>query len=441
MYTKKTISPLLGCAVLVFFAGKSHAVAWQKEQNYGIEFGHSDNYTLHREPADAVNGTRKIQEVSTLKAKAGLALVQLKPAYTARIEGKLVATSYSGDTKGYKTSGGGYEGAQLEDRVDGVFSLGLESRRERMSWRFDASLSTDSLLQDISLDTEVDNESDNDDGSVREDVTRTRLTLRPSYSYQLSPVSYMRGSLSVGTAQHDNTPNTFLTDYDEQKINGFYSREFSSVNSWNIDGELRNYEAEGAGQFDGASIGAGILHKFSEVTTLGLRVMQSTTSFEYGDRKGTNSEPLIQLTGEKNTGRTTYSLRTGMRLSGSATGDVVRASELLLNIVYQYSELVTLSWRSKLFENRSLRAFVDADDSSLSEEEKADARRWNKGIKDSNRRYLALEPAVNWHFKRGWVMDAGLRYQREKTDLEEPGESNYAFVGVTFSKKPVGLQK
>jgi|GEM_PF-3303769 len=448
MKNSKIISPVLGCAVLVLAATESHAEAWQKEPSYGLELGFNDNYTLQPEPENSA-GTNRIQEVSTIKAKAGIALVQLKPAYTAKIEGKLIATGYSGDTKGYLADNPNtadpndqrYLGAELDDRIDGVVELGLEGRQERAVWRFDAAVVTDSLLQDISLDTNVAEEGesindDNDDGVVRDDVTRTRLSLTPSYLFKLSPVSYFRTSLTIGTATYDNTPDTDLKDYDEQKLVGLYSREFSRINSWSVDAELRNYEADEAGQFDSSVIGLGLLHKFSETTELGLRVAQSTTSYEYTDSgtkiKGDASKPLVQLTGSKTTGRTTYSLRLGAELYGSASGDVVRADEALFNVVYQYSELMTLTWRSKLFQNKSLRDKITAaDGATLTDDEKS----YNNGIDDTNRRYLAIEPTVNWRFSRWWVLDAGLRYQHEKRDSRiNPGVSNYAFVGVTFSK-------
>lgn len=448
MKNKNIISPVLGCAVLVLAAGESQADAWQKEPSYGVELGYNDNYTLQPEPENAA-GTNRIQEISTVKAKAGIALVQLKPAYTARIEGKLIATAYGGDTKGYLAPNLNtadpddtrYLGAELDDRIDGIVELGLEGRQERAEWRFDAAAVTDSLLQDISLDADVSDGSntndDNDDGVVRDDVTRTRFSVTPSYLYRLSPNSYFRTSLTLSTASYGDSDfaELELRDYDEQKLTGFYSREFSPVNSWSVDGEFRNYEADDAGQFDSTVVGLGVLHKFSETTELGLRVAQSSTSYKYGNTKGTTSKPLIQLTGSKTTGRTTYSLRMGADLYGSATGDVVRADELLFNAVYQYSELTTLTWRSKLFQNKSLRdKIVAGDGATLTAAEES----YNDDIDNSNRRYLAIEPTVNWRFSRWWVLDAGLRYQHEKRDSRiNPGVSNYAFVGVTFSK-PIG---
>ena len=451
MKTRKLFSPAIGCTVLVLAAGELQADAWQKEPSYGVELGYSDNYTLEPEPVsdDAQN---RIQAVSTLKATAGLALIQLKPSYTAKIEGKLIATSYGGDIEGYKKTtpltGGGkevvtengsivYEGSRLDTRLDGALNLGIEKLQERAVWRFDASLLTDSLLQDISLDAVIDEQdgiSDIDDGAVREDVTRTRLNISPSYLFKLSPISFFRTALSVSTVAYDNTATSTLKDYDQQKLSGFYSREFTPVNSWSIDGEVRNYEADEAGQFDSAVIGLGVSHNFSETTEFGLRFAQSTTSFDYGDTSGRASKPLVQLTGSKKTGRTVYSLRMGAELYGSATGDVVRADELLFNAVYQYSELMTLTWRNKLFQNKSLRdKFPDPAEGEpdLSGEELA----YNLGIDESNRRYLAFEPTLNWRFSRWWVLDTGLRYQREKRDsLGNSGESAYAFVGVTFSK-------
>ena len=443
MKKRKLFSPAISCTVLVLAAGELQADAWQKEPSYGVELGYNDNYTLQPEPESA-NATRKIQEVSTVKASAGLALVQLKPAYTAIIEGKLIATAYSGDTKGYLADDPNstdasapkvYRGAELEDRIDAAVNLGIESRRERSTWRFDASVLTDSLLQDISLDTATDevapDNADIDDGTVRDDVTRTRLSVTPSYLFKLSPISLFRTALTVSTATYDNTPLTNLKDYSEQKLMGFYSREFTRVNSWSVDAELRNYEADDAGQFDSAVVGLGVQHKFSETTQLGLRLAQSTTSYDYDDSSGRASKPLVQLTGSKNTGRTTYSLRMGAELYGSATGDVVRADELLFNAVYQYSELTTLTWRSKLFQNKSLRDKFPGAAETLTDAERA----YNLGIDESNRRYLALEPTLNWRFSRWWVLDTGLRYQREKRDsLGSSGESTYAFVGVTFSK-------
>lgn len=446
MKVRNRLGPLLSCAVLSVVAGKSHADAWQKEPSYGIELGYNDNYTLEPE-RESSEAKSKIQAVSTVKATAGLSLIQLKPAYTATISGKLIATAYSGDTEGYGVEKGSVVGAVLDERVDGFFNVGLEGRRERSQWRFDAGLSADSLLQSIDLDATDTVEqggsgnSDNEDGVVRDDVGRLRLTLTPSYLFRLSPISLVRGSLTLSNVKYENTENASLEDYEEQKLALFYSREFSPVNTWSADGELRNYDASNAGRFDSAVLGLGVSHKFTETIDFGLRVAQSTTSFEYqiGNEsggvdilKGRNSKPLVQLTGSKNAGRMNYSVRMGTELYGSGTGDVVKADELLFNVTFQHTELMTFTWRSKLFQNKSLRELVSAADG----EELSDAdKEYNAGIEDTNRRYLAFEPTVNWQFSRWWVMDAGYRYQHEKRDGDSnPGKSNYAFVGVTFSK-------
>lgn len=462
MKTRKLFSPAIACTALVLAAGELQADAWQKEPSYGVELGYNDNYTLQPEPESAT-ATRKIQAVSTVKATAGLALVQLKPAYTARIEGKLIATAYSGDTKGYLADNPStdadapkvYLGAQLEDRIDAALNVGVESRQERSTWRFDASVLTDSLLQEISLDVSEENEVDNEDGLVRDDVTRTRLTVTPSYLYRLSSISNFQGSLSAAMSDYDNTPSTSLRDYTEFKLKGRYSREFTSVNSWSVDAEIQDFEADEAGEFDNISIGLGVQHKFSETTDIGLRVAQASAGYEYqtsflstldeegavrsvplwGARntRGDIKKPLVQLTGSKNTGRTTYTMRFGSGLFGSASGEVVSANEALFNVKYQYSELMTFTLKNKFFENRSLRdKMVEIDGFS---DDANFVRAFNASIDDANRRFLAFEPTLNWRFSRWWVMDAGFRYQREKRDgLGNSGESNYAFVGVTFSK-------
>lgn len=441
MNIKKIITPMVGCSFLVVVAGEGQADTWQKEPSYGIELGYNDNYTLQPEPESA-DGTDKIQKISTVKATAGLALVQLKPAFNAKIQGKVIATGYSGDVDGYvEKLSGNIDGALLDDRVDGVLEAGFEGRKERAVWRFDAIAASESVLQEVDLSAAVEEAVDtggtnvnNENGLVREDVTRTRLRLTPSYLYRLSPVSYIRGSVSFNMAQYDNTPNTTLSDYEEQKAQVFYSREFSPVNSWSVDAEYRNYQSDNYGEFDSQVIGLGLLHKFNETTDLGIRVAQSTTSYDAIVATGEESRPLVQVTGSKRTGRTTYSLKAGSELYGSAGGDVVQADELLFNVVYQFSELTTLTWRSKLFQNKSLVELLAAPGND-------DERTFNQRIEDANRRYLAFEPTLNWRFSRWWVLDAGLRYQREKRDgKKNAGESNYAFVGITFSK-PIGGQE
>lgn len=458
MKARNLFTPAVGCAALVLVSGELQADAWQKEPSYGVELGYNDNYTLQPEPTSAA-GQDKIQAVSTLKAKAGLALIQLKPSYTAKIEGKLIATTYGGDVDGYVETTGGevdtdddgnviYGGTELKSRVDGVVEMGLEKRQERAVWRLDAIVLTDSLLADISLDTDVENEVDNDDGSVRDDVTRTRFTITPSYLYRMSAISNFQGSISAAMASYDNTPNTDLRDYSQFKINGIYSREFTPVNSWSVDAEIQDFEADDAGQFDSISVGLGVRHKFSETTDIGLRIAQSNADFEYqtgytvggvGETRFTSGnvkKPLVQVTGSKNTGRTTYTLRLGTNLFGSASGEVVAANEALFNVRYQFSELMTLTWRNKFFENKSLRDKLEVDANNPTNF----VATYNNSIDDTNRRYLAFEPTLNWRFSRWWVMDAGLRYQREKRDiLGNSGESTYAFVGVTFSK-PLGVQ-
>jgi len=435
MTIRTCIAPALTGIFLLVNASGSSADVWQREPSYGVELGFNDNYTLKAEP-ESDEGTRPIQAVSTVKANAELSLKREKPAFSTVVTGRLIATSYAGDTEGYwnpraNDNAGAFEGAKLEPRLDGALELGMEGRQLRATWKFNASMVLDSLLQDINLDADTLNEADNNVGVARENVVRTRIAIAPSYAYKVTEVSDFTADMLLATVAYTNTENTSLSDAVDLKLNASYSRGFSPVSSWFVDGGFQSFQTTDASESSTFSAGVGIEHKLSETIDLRARVAQSTGDFnfgtEFGETKGNAKRPLVELKATKETARSSYTLRLGSNLHGSAGGEVVAANELLLNVRHQVSDLMTLTLRNKFFENTSLR-----EELSISGEH---SNAYNLSIEEANRRYLAFEPSINWRFSRWWVMDSGLRYQREKRfSNANPGESTYVFVGVTYSK-------
>ncbi len=397
------------CLVVLASAGTPvFANAWQLEPSVGVHLETDDNFKLDNVAADQL-------EVTYLKASAGLSAVRRAPAEQSSATVRVDAFSFD-DSK-----------SELDDRVD--FLLRYDTRRvqQRYEWTLQAALLADSLLQDIDLDAELAVEEDIDSGLSREDVRRQRLSLTPTYLYRLTPVSRLRLSGDLSSVNYDNvefqqgtfTVSTNLVDYLSTRANARYEKDINPINSWWADLELQDYKSDNSEfSYQSQLIGAGLRHRFTETSDVALRLAYRNTDFESAGESGSDDGLLTQVEASRTTGRTRYVGRFGRTLFPSGSGDVVLADELVLNAVHQYSELMTLTWRNKLFQNKALRDNDNAD-----------------------RRFLALEPSLNWRFKRWWVLDAGIRYRREKRDnIATPGVSTGVFVGVSFSRPLQGSQ-
>jgi len=403
--TAKVVRSVLYVSVVTLSSGVTPAFAnaWQLETSYGAQLGFDDNFKLNNVDEDKL-------EVTSLKASVGLSAVRLSPAIQSSAGIRLDAFSFDDNQ------------SELDDRVDITLRYDTRHVQPRYEWRLQATYRDDSLLQDISLDAgTLVLPEDVESGLSREDVRRGRLSIAPSYLYQLSPVSRVRVSGDISSVEHDNVEfqrgsfivTTNLVDFVSTGINAQYERDLNPINSWWTDLELQDYNSDSSEfSYQTQLLGAGFRHRFSETSDIAFRAAFRNTDFDSDAQSGSDDGVLAQIEANRSTGRTTYAGRVGRTLFPSGSGDVVLADELILNAVHQYSELVTLTWRNKLFQNKALRDNANAD-----------------------RRFLALEPSVNWRFKRWWVLDAGLRYRREKRDnVATSGVSTAGFVGVTYSR-------
>lgn len=395
------------CVVLSVGSTSAFAEAWRLKPTYGIQLAFDDNFRLNNEDQDKL-------EVTSLRARLGLSAVNRTPA--SRSEASIRLDAYSFDDSE----------DELDDRVDVAVRYDTQRIQPRFETRISLDYITDSLLQESSLDAlEVSEDAEN--GLSRQDVRRKRLSAYPSFLYRISPVSRLRLSGDVTSVEHDNvsfqqgnfTVSTNLVDFVSTRLTAEYERDLNPINSWSTDLEVQDYDADNADfSYTTQLIGLGFKHRFSETADIGFRVAYRNTDFDSDTQSGSDDGFLAELNTSRTTGRTRYVGRVGRTLFPSGSGDVVLADELIINVVHQYTELVTLTWRNQLFQNRAVRDNDNAD-----------------------RRYLQLEPSVNWRFRQWWVLDAGLQYRREKRDnVADPGVSTAAFVGISYSKPLQGSE-
>ncbi|MEM9601225.1 MAG: hypothetical protein AAGA11_00055 [Pseudomonadota bacterium] len=389
------------CLVSGLIAPTASAEVWRMEATYGAELSFDDNFRLNNEEQDQL-------EVTTVRALLGLSAINRSPAARSAASIRLNAYAFDDNLD------------ELENRVDATLRYDTQRIQPRSEFRFGVSFLTDSLLQEPSLDAgSLVLPEDVENGLSRQDVRRQRVAVSPQFLYRLSPVSRMRLAGDISAVEHDNvtfqqgsfTVSTSLVDFVSTRLRGEYERDLDPINSWSTDIEVQDYDSDDAEfGFQSQILGAGFKHRFSETADISFRGAYQNTDFKSTAEDGSEDGFLAQVSTSRTTGRTRYTGRLGRNLFPSGSGDVVLADELIFNVVHQYSELVTLTWRNKLFQNRALRDNDNAD-----------------------RRFLKLEPSVNWRFKRWWVLDAGLQYRREKRDnIANPGISQAIFLGVTY---------
>lgn len=395
------------CLLFSLIAAGVQANAWRVQPSYGLEMSFDDNYLLS-------NQSDEIVDVAIARVNATLAAVKQSPAAQSRFSLGLNAYTYDFSEPDDVE-------VVIDDRVD--VDLRYQTRRiqPRYEFEFGLSLDTNSALSETNLNSEQAS-GPPDDGLVRADVRYQRLMFSPAYLYRLTPITRFKLDGDVSVVENDNVTyvrrgisfTTQLADYTNARFRATYERDLNPINSWSADLELQEYDAEDSDtSFRSQSVGISYKHRFSETSDILFRVGYGNTDLDSASEDAASDDgPLLQIQAGQYTGRTRYTARVGSALLPSSSGDVVVANELIANAVHQFSQLTTLTWRNKLFENKAVRENPDAD-----------------------RRFLLLEPSINWRFRRWWVLDSGLRYRREKRDnVADPSESTAVFLGVRFSR-------
>ena len=394
--------PLVVLATIMIAPLNASAELWRFDPSASVRLTYDDNPELNVANQNSVTST---------VVTGAVALSSLTETREVRGFLKAQAFTYSGHDD------------DLDDHSNLLAGIEYDLKQILSKWSVDASLRRDTILRDIDLienpgDVTIEPDDDIDDSSVQQTVKRNRIVFKPGWSKSLTELTGIRLRYRFNQVDYDDAAGTGLVEYEDNTFTGEYFRSISERDEFAGSLEYVNYKAADANrEYDGISVEAVYRRKFDETTDGELRVGVFETDYKTTTSSGTEDGFLIGLEGTKRTGLTRYGVRLRRKLYPSGSGDLVRTDEAVLNIFREISERTSISLRSRLYENKSLRA----------------------DNPDANRRYLSFEPRFRWRMAPEWFFDFSYRYVRQNRDTDpESADSNAVTFSVTFfDKRPL----
>ncbi len=379
----------------------SYSAAWQFEPAIALRGLYDDNIRLEIDDED---------KVTTATLSPTLTLARYTDLTTLNGFFRYDLNESWGDTDNWN------------DKNNWLAGTSITTRGERSRLGLRTTFKQDTLLRSLRAPVDPDEppvqvpDESVDDGSVRSNIRRNRIDVRPSFTYDLTErwqlgLGYRYQYTFYGENDTNDDGRDDLFDFDKHTIKGLVSVPITEKNFIVSTLLFSRFDSDSSRTTDNFELQAGLRHEFDETTDIVLTLGGRHTELDDRNRDDTSTGWVARLAGSKTTGLTTFSGSVERKLSPSGSGDEVETDEGNFNITRQLTEFISLSLRTRIFENESIRS----------------AR------SNNNRRFLLLEPSFLWTLTEAWSISAGYRYRRQK-DFGEPrsADSNAAFLTLLY---------
>lgn len=377
----------------------SFAQTWVVQPTVRVEQGFDDNFRLEVDDPDEVFTTRLVGEAKLSRIAENMELAGLV---------RLDAVSYSGDD------------SDLRDRNNQLLDGTYDFEGERSTWSVRGTLRRDTLLRTVRIfddpeDVTLEPDDDVDEGLVRENIRRDRLTIEPVWTYSLTERGGPRIAYRFRGRRYDNEEGTSLSEFDEHTLTGEYGYQFTEKDQLNTGVDLtRVHRADEDRDDDSIVVRTGIEREFSETLRGSADIGYRATTFDVDSpEEDTDDGLVVRIRGSKRTGLTTFAGQLEQNVTPSGSGELVDKIELRFNVSRRLSEVLRFTFRSRLFETETDRVRAE----------------------EVTRRFLSLGPRLRWRLGRAFSIDGSYEYRREKIDGDpDSAESNAVVFSLNYTK-------
>ena len=305
------------------------------------------------------------------------------------------------------------KGKGLDNRNDYKLKMRVREDYERNTWQFDAIGIQDSTAKDITIDNGTDLPSDGEDigsevGFIRDDVTRDRYYLKPSWSHDLSEVSEVGMSYKYSDLRYDDSRPHDLEDALNHNVTAFYGFNTSEVNKVSPSIAINHYESEDAKNYDfvigTVSNERTYGEKFTSYAAVGLYYVDA----EKNTISETDTGSLYELSGIYSLSSFSINVSAERTLAPGDFGNVVAKDRYIIGLIGEINPTWGYELGALYYRNRAI----------------------IKEIANSSRRYATLRTSLFWHITESVDLDFGYRFRKEK-ELTE-ADSNAIFVSVRY---------
>ncbi len=385
--------------LVALLSNSASAAVWLFDPTVTLSQEYDDNYRL-------ATSSSNEDEVSTTELSGELALKGKSERLDVKAILKLDAVNYSGDDDNLD------EKNNQSVRLTSAYRVTERNRFSLKGNYFrDTIVRTTQLLFLPDDDVPFDPDQDVDVNLVRDDARRTRLRISPGWNYRLNEST----SLGLGYQYRDlsfsgESSNSNLIESDAQRISVSLKKRVTEKDR--ITGRISEtyYRPDNDRDVDTLALTLGWVHKFSESFEMDFKIGGRDSDFDNA-QKSSDSGFVGNIGATKRTDRTAYRINIERRESPSSSGNQVEVDEIRMDIQRRITEKLTFNFRGRYFD-------TETSDGSNS---------------DSNREYFSFEPELSWRFLPSWVAGAGYKYTEEDQDEGGSGDSNSAFINISWS--------
>ena len=156
----------------------------------------------------------------------------------------------------------------------------------------------------------------------------------------------------------------------------------------------------------------GVFNSTGDVTDTFTILREDLRAPDDDGRTSTNGF-LASIFVDYDAGRTKYKARFAVDVEPSSTGDQIETNELTGEAVHTLSPRLKVSLKGRAFEPDRLQATVDDRFA---------------------RRFISIEPKVQWQYTRSWTVTAAYRYRRQRARVDpESSDSNAVLLAIKYS--------
>ncbi len=386
---------------IMSFSHTLPAAEWSLQPSLSLKAEYNDNIRLTTGPHDSVTGRTVSPQINFGRATE-----------TSQVNLRMLLnfTSYSGD--------------EVNDLDEQILVLSSRFRTtERTTWRLDGRYRRDNLFRTIDIDSEEETGEgdDTDIGLVDVKVRRNRLTLRPSWTHQLTERSSLRLGYRLTDVSYSEAAGTGLVDYERHLVESIFSHKITVKDDFTVTGSVSRYRAPDTDtETDNTQILVGIRHAFSETAQGRLSAGFRETVETRGTADDRSSGVVWEAGLRQRSELTTLDGVFRRSVSPSGAGSSVESNQLRVKLRRKVSPKLSFLLRAKFFRNKALEGSTT-------------------GV---NRRYYVIEPGLRWRWTREWFIYGSYRYRRQKYDDQaEAAKSNAVLLGVAYRWPKLGVSR
>ena len=403
-------SLFFGIAIFSFillFSVTSKAAVWLYDPTITLKQEYDDNYRL------STNSSNE-DEVWTTTLTGELALRGKSDRSDIAALIRLDAINYSGDDD------------DLRDKNNQLFGLsGRHSVSDRNAFRLNARYRRDTILRNSQIDVDpgdtgafidedgvlIDDTTDLDVDLVRENIRRERFLITPGWNYLFDERTEISLDYTYRDLSFDNEESTSLVESEAHRFRGNISRRLSEKNTLVFEASAGYFEPDNNNDVDNYEATIELLRKFSKTFAMDFKLGGRYSEFDRGN-KSDDTGFVANVGATKRTERTRYRLFYRRDVAPSGSGNAVEVNEIGARAQHALTEKLDLNLKASWFDTDTLDSGIDSS---------------------SDREVIRLEPGLKWRFLENWVAGASYRYRERDLDNDGSGDSNGAFISISYS--------